>query len=176
MVVRVKVFRKSVHIVAQYIFPLLAVLNAFCVVTYAKRSGVLYRWVYVLDIFLTARIRQAAYIMENYGVTFWGNEVPMGEDIVYDTYYRLSYIMCDGLYSYLLVCVGVIFTIIISFLIWISVRKKKEYSILVIVYAIYSVLETHGLNAFMVYPLLIFGAEGLTQLHNKLEGHCAKEI
>lgn len=165
---RIKSLQKPIQLVAQYIFPVIAVINAFCVVTYMKRGGLLYELVRGLDVILTARIRQVAYIMEHYGATVFGHEVPMGEKVVYDSYYRLSSIVCDGLFSYLLVCLGVIFTVLLSFVIWYCVRKKKEYSIIAIIYAIYGILETHGINAFMVYPIFLFGAECLTQMHNTL--------
>lgn len=165
---RIKSLQKPIQLVAQYIFPVIAVINAFCVVTYMKRGGLLYELVRGLDMILTARIRQVAYIMEHYGATVFGHEVPMGEKVVYDSYYRLSSIVCDGLFSYLLVCLGVIFTVLLSFVIWYCVRKKKEYSIIAIIYAIYGILETHGINAFMVYPIFLFGAECLTQMHNTL--------
>ncbi|MBQ8039128.1 MAG: hypothetical protein IJ274_04555 [Lachnospiraceae bacterium] len=168
---RIKSLQNLIHITAQYIFPIIAIVNAFCIRTYMNRSGFLYEPVRYLDAFLTARIKQAAYIMEHYGTTFFGQEVPMGEKIAYDTYYRLSTVMCDGLYSYLLVCLGWVFTLIISFVIWNCVRKKKEYSVIAIIYAIYGILETHGSNAFMVYPIFLFAAESLTQLHNKLRAN-----
>jgi len=163
---RVRSLQKPIHVVAQYVFPLIAVGNAFCIITYKNRGGFLYEVVYLLDKFLTARIKQSAYIMEHYGITFLGHKVPMGEELVYDPYYRLSTIMCDGLFSYFLVCSGFVFTLIISFAIWYCVRRKREYSIIAIVFAVYGILETHGINAFMVFPILIFGAECLSQLHN----------
>ena len=173
---RIKVMQGVLHMVAQYIFPILALGNAFCIVTYMKRDGVFYKLVQFLDTILTARIRQAAYIMNQYGITWFGQEVPMGDKVPYDSYYRLSNIMCDGLYSYLLVCLGVVFTLLISVMLWYSVRKKKEYSIIAIVYAIYGILETHGINAFMVYPIFLFGAECLTQMHKTLEAKLQGDV
>ena len=166
---RFKALQGILHTTAQYLFPILAIANAFCITTYMKRGGGAYKVVQILDMLLTARIRQAAYIMERYGVTLFGQEVPMGDRVPYDRYYRLSNIMCDGLYSYLLVCMGLVFTLLLSFAIWYCVRKKKEYSIIAIIYAIYGILETHGINAFMVYPIFLFGTECLTQMHNTLE-------
>ena len=165
---RISALQRPIHFVAQYFFPVIAVINAFCVVTYMRRGGLLYQVVRGLDKILTARIRQVAYIMEYYGVTLFGHEVPIGDKVTYDSYYRINSIVCDGLYSYLLVCLGVIFTVMLSVVIWYCVRRKAEYSIIAIIYAIYGILETHGINAFMVYPIFLFGAECLTQLHNTL--------
>ena len=153
--------------IAKFIFPMLGIMNFVCIYIYAKRGGILYNFVSFLDIFLTARIRQAAQISSMYGFTLFGHYIPIGHNVSYDSYYRISLLVCDGLFSYFLVCIGFIYTIIISILIWKYVKRNSEYSIIVILFSCYCILEVHGLNVYMAYPLLLFGCDYLNNLKKR---------
>lgn len=153
--------------IAKFIFPMLGIMNFACIYIYAQRGGILYNFVSFLDIFLTARIRQAAQISSMYGFTLFGHYIPIGHNVPYDSYYRISLLVCDGLFSYFLVCIGFIYTIIISILIWKYVKRNSEYSIIVILFSCYCILEVHGLNVYMAYPLLLFGCDYLNSLRKR---------
>lgn len=152
-----KKMSKWLIFIAKYSYPAIALINFFCIKTYAARGGFLYIIVYILDKLLTARIRQAAQIYSLYGFTLFGQSVPMSETVEYDLYYRITKLMCDGMYSYLLVCMGAIYSIIFTYLIWRYVKKEKKNLLPILVFIIYGVLETHGLNAFMAFPILLLG-------------------
>ena len=131
-----------------------------------RKTGPFYNMVNILDKLLTGRIRQTAHIADLYGFTLIGHNVPIGENVPYDPFYRISHLVCDGLFSRFLVCNGVIFTIIISVVIWKYIKYNPKDSDIAILFSIYCVLEVHGSNVFMVYPLLIFGSYFLYSIGN----------
>lgn len=161
------VFSKIQTKIAKYIFPVFGVINFICIYIYANQGGILYNLISDLDVVLTARIRQAAHISSMYGFTLFGHRVPIGKNVAYDSYYRISLLVCDGLFSYFIVCVGFIYTIIISILIWKYIERNSEYSIIVILFSLYCILEIHGLNVYIAYPLLLFGNDFLANIRKK---------
>ena len=106
---------------------------------------------------LSARIRETAQIYSLYGPTALGQEVDLGGEVAYDTYYRITTLICDGLFSYLYVCLGYINTIILVVMIFYTAyQKKKRDCIFIFIYTLYAIMETHGLNAYFAFPILIY--------------------
>lgn len=161
------ILNKLQVIVAKYIFPVCGILNFLCVYIYTKQRGILYKFILLLDEFLTARIRQVALIASRYDFTLLGHNVPIGQTVPYDSYYKINLLVCDGLFSYFLVCMGIIYTIIISLLIWKYIKYNPEHSIIVILFSCYSILELHGLNVYIAYPLLLFASDFLKRIRHK---------
>ena len=62
---------------------------------------------------------------------------------------------------------GIIYTIIISLLIWKYIKYNPEHSIIVILFSCYSILELHGLNVYIAYPLLLFASDFLKRIRHK---------
>lgn len=142
---------------SHFVFGAFALFNVFCVYYYAHKSLRLHNFLMDLDDLLSARIRETAQIYSLYGPTALGQEVDLGGEVAYDTYYRITTLICDGLFSYLYVCLGYINTIILVVMIFYTAyQKKKRDCIFIFIYTLYAIMETHGLNAYFAFPILIY--------------------
>lgn len=154
---RVKYWDKVLFFASKFSFAGFALFNYFCVYYYANQSLRLQSFLMNLDDLLSARIREVAQIYSMQGTTAFGQSVDIGGEVAYDTYYRITTLICDGLYSYLLVCLGYVNTIILAIMIYYTAKqRRKRDCMFILIYTLYAMMENHGLNAFLAFPILIY--------------------
>lgn len=154
---RVRVIEKLIGFGAKIVFPVMAVINALFIYLYADGTSRIHEFLLDLDKALSARIREAAQLYSIYDATLFGQSVDLGGEVPYDSYYRITTLICDGLFSYLFVCFGFASTIILTVMIYYTAKKgSKRDWIMIFIYTMYAIIESHGLNAYLAFPILLY--------------------
>lgn len=108
-----------------------------------------------LDRLLSGRIRLGAYAYERYGLTMFGENLKNME-VVWDEIWRLSGHTFDSVYSFFFSNQGLIWlaVIIIAFACLVK-RKCTKINIMLLVWSLYGISETHVLDGTRFFPILL---------------------
>lgn len=142
---------KFLFCIASVIVPLIAILIMLCIVYYTSDISI----INFIDKLLSTRIRLGAYAYENFGITFFGQNLE-NIDVIWDPYWGFNEFTFDCSYSYLIMNNGLIWLliIVISFY-FLAKRKDNIINLFIIVWSLYAVTEIHGLNCYYCFPILL---------------------
>lgn len=148
---------KSFKILAMCIFPCLLLMMHILCVNYSKDIEV----INIIDKMLSTRIKLGAYAYEHWGVTYFGKNVK--EFIVnWDPVWRINGHTFDNVYSFLLYNIGVVWAICLGFILVLFTRKcSVKMRSFILIWCIYGITEVHGLNGFMMFPILLLSQIGI---------------
>ena len=109
----------------------------------------------MVDEALSWRVRLGAYGYEHFGVTFFGQDLS-NITVKWDSFWDLTELTFDNVYSYYIVNYGIVWILLVSWLLARTARMGIErHNIFIIVWAMYGVTETHTSNPFMMFSLLL---------------------
>ena len=112
----------------------------------------------LLNDLLTGRIKYAAYAYLRSGTTWLPRYLDYAASglISWSPEWNLNTFTFDNLFSFLFMQMGMIWIVVISLLI-VLVYKKFDFrnKLFILIWVLYSVVETHGLNCFKFFPLLL---------------------
>ena len=145
---------KAINPVFLVIFPGLSAMifwaqNQF----YAGNSIALF-----LDDLMTGRIKYASYAYLRSGITWLPKFLDYADAgvISWTPEWNLNTFTFDNLYSFLFMQMGMIWIGVISGLIVLAYKKFDfRNKLFIVIWALYSVVEVHGLNCFKFFPLLL---------------------
>jgi len=141
----------------KYIFPLLAILFVFLVAMYTRLSGIAYTLWHELDKILTGRLLYGAYAYDQYGYSLNGRNILFPEKSYWGGFW-LDNIYFDNSYLYLFITYGSFYLIFISAAFYLLERKMEpKEKIMVILLAVFGVMEGYVLNISLCFPLIIIG-------------------
>ncbi len=142
---------KFLFYTASVIVPLISILIMFCIVYYTSDIAI----INYIDKLLSARIRLGAYAYENFGITFFGQNLE-NINVTWDPYWGFNEFTFDCSYSYLIMNNGLIWLLIISlFFCFLAKRKNNKINLFIIIWSLYAITEIHGLNCFYCFPILL---------------------
>ena len=142
---------RLINILAKCAVPVLSIFTF--VMTFLYEKGNLLS--HAVDQLLTHRIGLASYAYNRLGLTIFGRDM-RNFTTTWDEYYGFSGgFTFDNIYSYLLINVGIV---ILALLIVVFYKVAKQGSlknnIFILVWALYSMTEVHGLSCYMCFPIL----------------------
>lgn len=142
---------RLINILAKCAVPVLSIFTF--VMTFLYEKGNLLS--HAVDQLLTHRIGLASYAYNRLGLTLFGRDM-RNFTTTWDEYYGFSGgFTFDNIYSYLLINVGIV---ILALLIVVFYKVAKQGSlknnIFILVWALYSMTEVHGLSCYMCFPIL----------------------
>lgn len=136
---------------AKYITPVCAIFTY--IVTYFYTTG--NHFIRILDDFLSYRIRLGAYILNNFGVTLIGQPIS-DKSVVWDPYWQLTEFTFDNIYTYFISSIGIVWLILICIIFYKLAKKKNvKINICIILWALYGITEVQGINAYILFPLVL---------------------
>lgn len=135
---------------AMLVTPVIAMLTYILSFMYLKGKPI----ALIADQILNSRIKLAAYGIENFGITLFGENL---NDFVFkwDPKWQLGSFTFDNIYSYFLSSVGLIWLVIICICFYFLAQKGDiRLCILIIAWALYGMTEVHGMDCYKLIPLL----------------------
>lgn len=104
---------------------------------------------------LSGRINLAAYALEHFDFSWIGQDL-QNISIVWDEFWQISSFTFDDIYSYLAVNHGVLWLVLVCVLLFRVARKgSAKSSIFLILWALYGTTETHVVNPYLFFPILL---------------------
>lgn len=111
------------------------------------------------DELLSSRIKFGAYAVEHFGLSFLGQDL-QNIHVQWDELWQINSFTFDDVYSFLAVNQGWLWLVILAALYLRAGRKGSERNqIFLILSALYGVAETHVVNPFLFFPVLLIGEE-----------------
>lgn len=149
------------HLLQRAINPILLLLFTGLAATFfwaQKQYAAGNRIALLLDDLLTGRVKYAAYAFLRSGTTWlprYLDYVASGS-VTWSEEWRLNTFTFDNLYSFIFAQMGMIWLIIIPVLL-VVVCKKFDFrnKVFILFWLLFSIVETHGLNCFKFFPLLL---------------------
>lgn len=133
------------------IVPFLTVIILWLCITYPMGCKINQ----LADRVLNSRIRLGGYAYDHYGITVFGQNLSDVE-AVWDPVWQITGDTFDNIYTALAMNYGVIWIILISLFFYKLARQNnKKINICLLMWAMYGVTETHGLNGFLCFPILL---------------------
>lgn len=147
-----KTYSKLINFLAKYTIPVLSLFTLVMFYLYEK-GNVLSHFV---DNLLTHRIALASYAYNRLGLSLFGRDM-RDFTMTWDEYYGFSgSFTFDNIYSYLMINVGIV---ILFFVILVFYKVAKQgnlkNNIFILIWALYSMTEVHGLSCYMCFPILM---------------------
>lgn len=120
-----------------------------------------------LDLLLSGRIKLGAYWFAHKGITLFGQNL-QNHLVTWDNTWKLSgKITFDNMYNYLMMNSGVIWLVILSlFLYRLKGERQVKDNIFIVVWLLYGIVEVHGINPIMMFPLLLITGENIVRVNN----------
>lgn len=107
-----------------------------------------------VDNLLSARIRQGAYVMSQYGFSFLGQSITRS-GIQWDSLYRLTDFTFDDIYSYFSFNIGLIWFILLVMCIRSIAKKKNNWvNVYIIIWLILGITDVHVLSCYVCFVAL----------------------
>lgn len=146
------------RVIAKYGFAICSFLYASSAFLYVRASGFLLKILTGINYFLNGRLLLTAYIADVYGISLLGQNVAGYEKINWNSYW-FDVIYLDSAYNALVFGYGILYTIVLSYLFYVTAKKAKIKELIFIdSYIIYCIMENYGLNAANSFILLFLGA------------------
>lgn len=147
-----RIVHTSIKAIAKYIVPILAIFFYYTCIYYNESNQLITQ----INDFLTNRIKLGAYAYTQYGFSFLGQVVEKNTEFGYDAVWNMSkFIAFDNLYTSLMINYGFIWLIVIaSSLYFLANKGNTLVNCMIIIWAIYGITETHGINGFLCFPIL----------------------
>lgn len=145
---------KALHPVLLVIFPGLSAMIFWAQKQYAAGNSI----ALVLDDLMTGRIKYAAYAYLRSGTTWLPRYLDYAASgvVSWTPEWNLNTFTFDNLYSFLFMQMGMIWIGVIAVLIIFSCKKFDfRNNLFILIWVLYSTVETHGLNCFKFFPLLL---------------------
>ncbi len=149
-----KLLTKTLHPVLLVIFPGLSAMIFWAQKQYAAGN----RIALVLDDLMTGRIKYAAYAYLRSGTTWLPRYLDYADAgvVSWTPEWNLNTFTFDNLYSFLFMQMGMIWIGVIAVLIILACKKFDfRNNLFILIWVLYSIVETHGLNCFKFFPLLL---------------------
>lgn len=146
-----KSYSRLINILAKYAVPFLSLFTFIMTFLYEKGNILSH----AVDQLLTHRIGLASYAYSRLGLTIFGRDM-RNFTTTWDEYYGFSGgFTFDNIYSYLLINVGIVILLLII-IVFYKVAKlgSLKNNIFILVWALYSMTEVHGLSCYMCFPIL----------------------
>lgn len=141
----------SIYSLAVVIIPIIL----FLLINYMSKNYTGEGFINTINNALSDRIKLAAYAYKNYGITWFGQRVPIGE-IEWDSIWKLNNFTFDCIYSQMLYNTGLLSIIILMLMMFrVYLYNDKKTSVFFIIWLVYGITEVHGLNGFMLFPILL---------------------
>ncbi len=138
-------------IVSKYIVVILAGISMVASILYVN-GGELFK---VIDVIFSGRIRLGAYAYKNFGLTLLGRNLS-NVVVKYDDIFRLNQFTFDNIYTDLCMQQGIIWLVTIILLFYkLNQLNNDKINFAIIAWAIYGITEVHGLNVYMLFPILL---------------------
>ena len=151
MIYKNKERSKLIDALAKYAVPILGLFTF--VMTFLYEKGNLLS--HAVDQLLTRRIGLASYAYNRLGLTIFGRDM-RNFTTTWDEYYGFSGgFTFDNIYSYLLINVGIVIMLLVIVIFYkVAKQGSLKNNIFILVWALYSMTEVHGLNCYMCFPIL----------------------
>ncbi|KZK13898.1 hypothetical protein DRA4_0408 [Lactococcus lactis subsp. lactis bv. diacetylactis] len=152
MIYKNKERSKLIDALAKYAVPILSLFTF--VMTFLYEKGNLLS--HAVDQLLTRRIGLASYAYNRLGLTIFGRDM-RNFTTTWDEYYGFSGgFTFDNIYSYLLINVGIVILLLIIVVFYkVAKQGSLKNNIFILVWALYSMTEVHGLSCYMCFPILL---------------------
>lgn len=112
----------------------------------------------LIDGLLSTRVKLGAYALHRFGPSAFGQDLRY-VTAVWDEVWGLGSFTFDDIYSYLTVNCGFVWLAVIGVLFFrAALRGPAKHSVFIILWALYGVVETHVINPFMFFPILLVAA------------------
>ena len=136
---------------AKYITPVCAIFTFVTTFFYASGKQISN----YSDNFLTHRIRLGAYILNYFGITWLGQEIS-DRTVIWDPVWRLDSFTFDNIYTYFISNIGIVWLLAVCVLFYkLAAKRSVKISICIIAWALYGITEVHGINIYLLFPLLL---------------------
>lgn len=151
MIYKNKERSKLIDALAKYAVPILGLFTF--VMTFLYEKGNLLS--HAVDQLLTRRIGLASYAYNRLGLTIFGRDM-RNFTTTWDEYYGFSGgFTFDNIYSYLLINVGIVILLLVIVIFYkVAKQGSLKNNIFILVWALYSMTEVHGLSCYMCFPIL----------------------
>lgn len=143
---------KLIDFLAKSVVPLFSIFTFIMVFLYEKGNVLSH----VVDHLLTRRIALASYAYNRFGLSMFGRDM-RNFTTTWDDFYGFSGggFTFDNIYSYLMINVGIVILILIIAIFYIVAKQGNlKNNIFILVWALYSMTEVHGLSCYMCFPIL----------------------
>lgn len=145
-------FDWSIQMISRWIVPLLTAFM-FCVIRlFAEEAA----FGYAIDSLLNTRVRLNGYRLEQYGVTLFGQNCPLIYNPIWSPVWKTGGGPFDNVYMWLSINMGIVWLILISGCFYLLANKKKPIiNLLIIIWALCSMLDTDFLNGIRSFSILL---------------------
>lgn len=146
-----KTYSKLIDFFAKYTIPVLSVFTYIMFYLYEK-GNLLSHFV---DHLLTRRVALASYAYNRLGLSLFGRDM-RNFTTTWDEYYGFSGgFTFDNIYAYLMINVGIVILLLVIFCFYkVAKQENLKNNIFILVWALYSMTEVHGLSCYMCFPIL----------------------
>ena len=167
-----KSYSRLIDILAKYAVPFLSLFTFVMTFLYEKGNILSH----AVDQLLTHRIGLASYAYNRLGLSLFGRDM-RDFTTTWDEYYGFSGgFTFDNIYSYLLINVGIVILVLLIIVFYkVAKQGSLKNNIFILVWALYSMTEVHGLSCYMCFPIL-FAALVIPGSYRSKERHNAIEM
>lgn len=136
---------------SKIITPLMAGITFVLAILYINGNGI----ALIIDNLLSSRIKLTAYAIDKFGLTLFGNNLTNFQ-VKWEAKWGLNTFTFDNLYSLFFSSYGIVWLIVYAFFFYrLSCDANKKVCIFIILWALYGMTETHGINCYMCCPTLL---------------------
>lgn len=151
--------KKLLSYVTRWLFFVVGIIYYGAIQIYSQAAGNLYWIVYVVDNFLTGRIRNSALLYDKYGFSVLGQYIRKGT-VNFDEHYKLTRVTVDGIYPLLFLQVGLVIFLLFSIAFFIISKKDKCTNLemfFIFMFVLSGLSEMFVANGIICFPLLLLG-------------------
>ena len=144
----------AVDVAVPLVFPALSALVYWSATQYQGGNSI----VLLMDKLLTGRLKYASYAYHRSGTTWLPRFLDYAESgvVSWAPGWNLNTFTFDNVYSFLFMQMGMLWLGVISLLILFASRRLDfRNRLFILIWALYSMVEVHGLNCFKFFPLLL---------------------
>lgn len=145
--------------ITKWIFFVVGVMYFGVIQIFSQASGRFFWIVFVIDNFLTGRIRNSALLYDIYGFSVIGQRIQKG-NVEFNEFYRLTRVTVDGMYPLLFLQVGIVVFILLSIAFFMISRRHRVTKVemfFIIMFVFSGLSEMFVANGIMCFPLLFLG-------------------
>lgn len=147
-----KTYSRLIEFFAKYTVPVLSLFTYVMFYLYEKGNLISH----AVDHLLTHRVALASYAYNRLGLSLFGRDM-RNFTTTWDEYYGFSGgFTFDNIYSYLMINVGIVILLLVVVCFYkVAKQGNLKNNIFILIWALYSMTEVHGLSCYMCFPILL---------------------